>query len=237
MGLSLCLQQTCRESIRQSLEAKLTLALRQRQAPKLELSQYLTYQDRMVGLYEDAKERGDVRSFRRHGLAFEYARLKREEAPDLVEEMGCGFACCRFHPLREEVVQWLLFVIPDFFAPLEFPEAYVEYVAVHEHGEEITMGLHELATLLEFAIAKKEKKLTPYLNWLERHYAIKFADVFSRHAHVVLPDSENLQRIMGVYGQGEYAKHVRGFIESFAWPYRALQKLSRYAQAVQDQKG
>lgn len=227
LSLSLC--QCQRESLRQILEEKIAQALKHRQVQKLELKLYLAFEDRFTALYREAGERGDLRQFNRHGLAFEYARVRRHEVPDVAETYGCGFAFCKFGVLRQTAT-WHLFVIDDFFAPLEFPETYIEYVAVHEHGEEVTMGMHELAIRLEFAIAKKERKLLPYLRWLDQHYVTRFTDVFSQHMHVILPDSEALQCVMEHQHQREYAANVREYIEKFEWPYRVLQKLSKYAK-------
>lgn len=227
LGCSMSMLQI--QAHREKLLQKLMEALQQRLYQKLELRQYQTLQDRLVALYGEAKDRGDVRNFNRHGLAFEYARVRREEVPDLAEKLGCGFAYCRFDFLGVEAPKWLLFVIPDFFAPLQMPETYVEYVAVHEHGEAMTMGMHELATLLEFAIAKKERKLGAYLSWLEQNYSVKFTDIFSHHRHVIVPEGRDFQNLLEASSDGKYAWQVRRMIEEFEWPYKALQKLCRYA--------
>jgi hypothetical protein len=234
LGLGLCMLQT--QSHRETLEQKLRQALKQRHYQKLELCQYQTLQDRLVALYREARDRGDVRNFDRHGLAFEYARIHREEVPDLAEMLGCGFAHCRLDFLGIGAPKWMLFVIPDFFAPLQMPETYVEYVAVHEHGVAITMGMHELATLLEFAIAKKERRLGAYLGWLEQNYSAKFTDVFSQHRHVLVPEDRDLQNLMEVSCSGEYALQVRKMIKEFEWPFKALQKLCRYAKSNLDSR-
>lgn len=238
MHLGLSLQTSQKLEIRASMEARLELAMRIEQKLVIELRLYLQREDEFKKLYAAALKRGDVRWYEKHGLRFEYARIRRKELPAmLANERSCGFAHCLYEAwdalLFGQTIalargSWLLFVCPDFFAPLTFPETYVEYVAVHEHGEEVTLGHHDLASKLEFATALKEQTLTRYIRWLEDHYPEKFADVFSNQTRIVLPDSDEFQQMLELKSQADYAGHVRKMIEGFKWPFRVLQKLSLY---------
>lgn len=243
MSMGMDLRQSQRLEMRAILEQRLTQAMRCEMTQKLEMRMYLRREDECKKLYEKALERGDVHAYQGHGLTFEYARVRRAELPrDVAAMHSCGFAHCLFSTWEALLFgkqialargSWLLFVVPDFFEPA-MPETYLQYVAVHEHGEEATLGQHDLATKLEFAISKQEREITRYLQWLEDRYPEKFTDVFANQTRIVLPDSDEFQAVLNLRSQAEYAQRVREMIEGFEWPYRLLQKLSLYERKSRD---
>lgn len=238
MGMSMGQSLSQQLNLRQAMEQRVEMAMKIGQRMVLELSLYSRREEVFKQLYAQSLERGDVRVYRGHGLNFEYARLKREELPQsLIDERSCGFAHCLYNVWDTMVFgrkialakgTWLLFTVPDFFSPLLFPDCYVEYVAVHEHGEEVTLGEHHLATKLEFAISQRDRKIAPYVQWLENHYPEKFSDVFSNQTRVILPDSQEFQQMLELKAKEEYAVNVRRMVEGFEWPFKILQKLSLY---------
>ena len=247
MGMSMSIVQSQSLSLRQVMESKLQQTVTQKVV--LEMRQYLQREDKSKKLYQRALERGDVRQYDGHGLPFEYARIQKQDLEELeathLLDLGCGFAHCLYSgwdgfffgkKMAMAKGSWLLFVVTDFFS-VPFPEEYIQYVAIHEHGEEVTLGEHNLAIKLEFAIAKREQKISRYVCWWEEHSLVRFVDVFSHQSVIVLPDSEEFQEMLELKSKAEYAQRVRTMIEDFSWPYRVLQKLSRYNKLSQEVEG
>lgn len=238
MGFSMSLRMSPQLSMRQTMECKLTQEMRIEQKMVLEMRMYLEREDVCTKLYQKALARGDVQQYNGYGLTFEYARVKRHEVPkDILDSCGCGFAHCLFN-VWEALLggskyamargSWLLFVVTDFFSPIEFPEEFVRYVAVHEHGEQVTLGEHHLATKLEFAVSKLERRLADYVVWIEHTFPGKFADVFSHQTRIVLPDSAEFQKVLEMASRQEYAARVRQMIEEFEWPAATLRRLNHF---------
>lgn len=225
-------------SMRQFMEERLSMEMYVKQKMVLVMLMYMKREDICTGLYRQALERGDVRTYVKHGLTFEYARVYRNEVPkNILDSCGCGFSHCLynfwdalFHGRKYAYARgsWLLFVVPDYFTPTVFPEHFLEYIAVHEHGEEVTLGEHYLASKLEFSIAKLERKLMAYVDWLERTAPSKFADMFSHQTRVVLPEESDFQSLLEMASKSEYATRVRTLIENFEWPAATLNKLDMY---------
>lgn len=223
---------------RQDMIHRLEQAMRIERRMVMEMGLYQRREDHLKKAYATALKRGDVRQYDQHELKFEYARIRRREVPaEWAATDSCGFAHCLYsswnalffgHKIALASGSWLLFVVTDHFQKLLFPEEYMRYVAVHEHGEEMTLGEHSLATKLEFAISLTEKRITPYIQFLADHYPTKFTDVFSRQTNIVLPDSEDFRRMLELKSKADYAQSVRKMIEGFEWPRDILQKLNLY---------
>lgn len=226
---------------RQEMEMRLEQSLPHKQVQKLELTLYMEREEEFKKLFRQALERDDICQYEKHGLHFQYARVQKQEVPFAAQGLGCGFAHCLYdqwdvlfygHKVALARGSWLLFVVTDYFHPHDFPAAYAEYVAVHEHGEEVTLGEHDLATRLEFSIAKKERKLTRYLTWLEEQAVEKFTDVFSKQTCLVLPDKEEFLQYLEMKSRQEYAARISDLIQGMEWPAVALRKLNKYARHV-----
>jgi hypothetical protein len=230
----MCLMLRQSLSLRQSLEERLEQSLRMTPALRLELKQYKEREDVAGRLYQDALEHGRVRRYEKHGLKFEYASVFRKDVPaEIIKRCGYAFSHCRMDSMEFALGgrkfalargTWHLFVIQDMFDGAD--PSFIEYGAVHERGEQATLGNHMLASKLEFAVAKVESKLSAFLDWAEDHYPGKLIDVCSYQVHLDLPPSEDLRRELESMRSDEEAANVQKLIEEFEWPYSVLQKLS-----------
>lgn len=240
MSLSLVCSQAL--DLRQSLECSLESTLMVKQELKLELKLYQKREDICTKLYKDALKNGNVKQYDGHGMIFEFALVKKKDVPVWIyEKCGHAFSHCLMRgwdcliggeKYAMAKGSWLLFVICDFYP--EMPQKSIEYAAVHERGEMVTLGDHNLASKLEFAIATKEKNLRWYMEWIETQCSEKFADVFSYQMHLDLPSSDDFQKIMEVFQESEETRKVRRLIEEFDWPYTILQRLSKYKKANEE---
>jgi hypothetical protein len=218
----------------QRLEATLSM----RTELRLALALYKRREDLLTRVYRAALKRGDVREYNAHGMRFEFALISRREVPkDLGLEDHLAFSHCLYRGLDALLFgkryalakgSWLLFVVQDMFP--DIPEAYLSYAAVHERGEQVTLGDHNLASKLEFAIAAKERNLTAYMAWVEEWYPAKFADIFSYQTHLALPDEDEFQEVLSAFLESDESALVRSLIESFEWPTSLLRTLETYRQ-------
>lgn len=233
LGLSLCVSQSL--ELRQAMEITLTQCLSVTQKLMLSLTLYLKRESEITRLYLNALEHGMVRLYNKHGMEFEFALVSAKDVPANLKALGFAFSHCLFNGFEALFFgkryamsrgSWLLFVVYDMYPGM--PESYVEYAAVHERGEQVTLGDHNLASKLEFAIARKENNLVEYIKWLEENCPAKFADVFCYQTHLDLPESDEFQKVLELSSSSEEAVRVLRMIEEFEWPYRILQKLMLY---------
>lgn len=234
LGMSLRISQSL--ELRQSMELTLTQSLFITQQLKLALTLYIKRESELTRLYRNALKRGMVKLYDKHGMKFEYALVRAKDVPaDLKVYGNWAFSHCLFKSFEALFFgkqyamargSWLLFVIYDMYPGM--PEHYIEYAAVHERGEQVTLGDHNLASKFEFAIARKENNLVKYIAWLEEQCPAKFADVFSYQTHLELPAADEFQEVLESFSSSEEATKVRQMIEEFEWPYRLLQKLTLY---------
>lgn len=234
LGLSLRVSQSL--VLRQSMELSLNQSLLIVQQLKLALTLYKKREGELTKLYRNALKRGMVKPYDKHDMKFEYALVRAKDVPvDLRAYGNWAFSHCLFKGFdafcfgKQYAMargSWLLFVVHDMYP--DMPEHYIEYAAVHERGEQVTLGDHNLASKLEFAIAKKEENLVTYMAWLEEQCPAKFADVFGYQTHLELPAAAEFQEVIETFSSSEEATKVRQMIEEFEWPYRLLQKLTFY---------
>lgn len=234
LGLSLKVSQSL--ELRESMELVLTQSLFIAQQLKLTLTLYIKREGGLIELYRNALKRGMVKLYDKHGMKFEYALVRANDVPaNLTVDGNWAFSHCLFKGFEALFFgkqyamargSWLLFVIYDMYPGM--PEHYIEYAAVHERGEQVTLGDHNLASKLEFAIAKKENNLVKYMAWIEEQCPAKFADVFSYQTHLELPAADEFQEVLETFSSSEEATKIQQMIEEFEWPYRLLQKLTLY---------
>lgn len=236
MSLSLCFRQSLALEQRLAMEMRLGQRLSMGLKQTLRLELYRKREDAFTKLYKQALGLKMVRRYHKHGMQFEYALVQKKDLPDIVRESGeIAFSHCLYsgfdalfcgvkHALARG--SWLLFVVVDAYPGMM--ESYIEYAAVHERGEQVTLGDHNLASKLEFSIARKEGKLTGYMAWLELVCPGKFADVFTYQRHLELPDSKSFSVVLNTFAESDEAKEVQRMIEEFEWPFRLLQKLTLY---------
>lgn len=234
MKMGMRLMQSQALSLRQEVLARLELGLRIKQGLRLTLRLYLKREEFFTGLYGEALEHRMVQQYQKHGMRFEYALVDAKKVAHL-KQYGMAFSHCLYNPFdaffsgRKYALArgtWLLFVVRDMYPKM--PQQFLEYAAVHERGEQVTLGEHHLATKLEFAIAQKERKLREYMAWIEQSCPEKFADVFSYQRHVELPESEELDKALEIFASSEEARTIKRFIEYFEWPSSVLRKLDWY---------
>lgn len=235
MGLGMSLVQSQALQLRQSIECSLSQNLAVVQKQMIALALYQKREDELVALYKKALARGDVRLYDKHGLKFEIALvLQKEIPPEILEDCGPAFSHVLFSGFEALFLgtkralsrgSWLLFAAKDY---KNVPEKFLEYWAVHERGEQITLGNHNLATKLEFNIAAKEKTLRNYVKWLEENEPDHLANVFAYQMHLALPDDDDFKELLETSQQSDEIQRLRELIEQTNWPYLILQKLSLY---------
>jgi len=232
MGISICLRQTQRLSQLQIL----------RQACRIEIGQTLTIKlllkrfDCWKALYKKAIEGGKIKRYQKYGLDFEYALVAAKDVPDEIRaNYGWAFSVCTLKGFDALFAgnravrargEWLLFVIEDMYPDL--PARFLEYGAVHERGEQITLGDHNLASKLEFAIANKEGDLEEYIAWFEQNTPAKFADVFNFQMHLEYPDDEEFVLLVKNFCATEEAQKIVRMVKGFRWPPHILEVLLDY---------
>lgn len=221
--------------LRMNMECLLEQSLVIVQKQMMGLALYQKREDELVALYKKALARGDVRLYDKHGFKFEIALVLEKEVPaEILRECGPAFSHVLYSGFEALLLghkkalsrgSWLLFAVIDY---KNVPEKYLEYWAIHERGEQITLGNHNLATKLEFNIAAKEKTLRNYVKWLEENEPDHLANVFAYQMHLDLPDDDEFRELLTASLQSEEIQHLRNVIEETQWPYLVLQKLSLF---------
>lgn len=235
LGLSIEVQCKSDVSLRQSIEARLEPTCMAKATISLKL--YKEREDLYKKAYKRSMESGMVKRYKKHGLEFEYACVYESWLPSFdCDVYGHGLAHCLYNKLEAIIAgqqvalargQWMLFVIVDAYDK-PMPIEVEEYAAVHEAGEMFTLMDHNLASKLEFNIAKKEKKLMWYMGWIERNCPAKLADIFTYQIYATFPEDEKFQEALEEFEFSRPATQVRRMTEDFEWPYKLLQKLSKY---------
>ena len=142
LGMSLRLEPELRTEQRLEhklrLEQKLEQMLQHQLNPKVILAQYLEQEDFIKGLIRWADDNNSWVNFDKDGFDFRYAVLPYEIAKPIADQYGPGFAHCLYNPFEGRVRgQWNLFVVRDMIDP-----NFEDFVALHERGEELSLGNH-----------------------------------------------------------------------------------------------
>src|SRR3989344_4728801 len=192
LGMSLSLSPRLEQNQRMKLEQKLESKLEHQQALTLSLGQYLQKEDIIQGFIRYANDHNTWTSFEKEGFNFSYARLPYKIAKPIADKTGVGFAHCLYNPFEGLVAgHWTLFVVHDLI-----PKKFEEIVALHERGEEISLGNHYFASQLEFSYAKKIRTEKTYREWIDQEYPSKFVDLTQEVLFPILPE-EVLERLKG----------------------------------------
>lgn len=234
------LVQTCSLQLtqRQRLEENLYQELKIVQKPRLRLELYRDRQNFLTRLYAQALKKNRVFKYQKHGMEFEYALISRQAVPaEIWQNAGLAFSHCLINKWDKIILgrkvalargSWLLFVIEDYFPEKKLPAKVIEYLAVHEYGEMATLGDHNLASKLEFAIAAQEKKLSWYMYWIEKYYPSKFAEIFSYQIHLVVPETDQWEEVSQLFTTSAAVNHVLDLINNFNWPVDLLHYLNKH---------
>lgn len=172
---------------RQELEQKLEHKLEHQQKHEIKLEQYLHQEDFIKGLIRWTQENKAWVKFKKLGFDFKYASVPYKMAQPIADIAGCGFAHCMYDPFDYGAGysrgSWTLFVVNDLV-----PKNFHDLVAIHERGEQLSLGNHYFASKLEFAAAKEQSKLVKYVKFIDEEHPSKFYDVTQEVLFPILPD-------------------------------------------------
>ena len=124
---------------------------------------------------------------------------------DIAKNYGYGFCHCMYNPrdilLHGKKValakgERMIFLVED-----KIPEEFRDCVALHERGEELSLGNHFFASKLEFGYAQQKKQITKYIDRIEKNFPSKFVDVAEEVVFPILP--QELQEYLVQQGRDE----------------------------------
>ncbi len=147
-------------------------------------------------------------------------------AAPIADVAGMGFAHCRYGLFEgRERGEWTLFIVEDMI-----PKGLIGPVAIHERGEEISLGNHFFASQLEFAWARWDPKLSlnKYIDWIDKEYPNKFIDLTQKVLFPVLP-----QELLDFFSRegkrsAQELQKAEDLIRQYPLPDRALKLMERY---------
>lgn len=235
LSLGLGMQQV--QTMGQRLEQKLEQKLSQQLVQTMTLAQYLVQEDIINGLIRWTTENNAWAQFNKDGFNFEYAKVPYAVAKPIADIAGFGFAHCQFNTLEELTLggdiarakgQWTLFVVDDII-----PNGLEDFVALHERGEELSIGDHYFASQLEFAYANKMRKIAPYINLIDKEYPSKFVDLTQRVMFPILPDE--LRDFLEKEGRNHFEEldDAEELIENYPIPVTVLRKMEKYERITE----
>ena len=225
-------KQELRQAVSQELQQRIQQRLMQQIKQEMTLKQYLEQEDFMKGLLVWAEENNAFISFNKEGFNFRYALVPYSKASFIADRYGPGFAHCQYEPFEALIFgrrvalakgDWTLFVVKDMI-----PANLREPVALHERGEEISLGDHFFASQLEFAFAKKKRFLKPYTQFIDENHPSKFIDLTQRVLFPILP--EELVDYLQTEGKGyaEELARAEALIKDYPLSPEILKKMECY---------
>jgi len=216
--------------LQEKLEARLEQKQNQQQTLSITLGQYLEQENIIKGFIRYANEHNCWKEFDKDGFKFTYIALPYNVAGGVADEWGPGFYHCMYDPFFQLVTgSFIKFVIPEMI-PLDF----VDFVAIHERGEELSLGNHYFASQLEFAYVNKKHKVTPYVKFIDDKYPFKFVDLTEKITFPILP--RELIDILEMH-KNEDIKELNTaerMINNNPIPTSVLKKMDYYEQATEE---
>lgn len=223
---------------RLALEQKLEARLSQQISLKISLSKYLAQEDFIKRLINWASENNTWRNFKKQGFDFNYAAVPYNLAKPIADAFGCGFAHCMYN-LFEAILfdrkaamargDWVLFVVEDLLPKKNL----IDNIAIHERGEELSLGNHYFASKLEFAFAQKNKGVREHVKFIDTKYPSKFVDLTQKVLFPVLPDElVDLLNQSGKRNQAELTL-AEEMISKYPLPVSVLKKMDKYSDITQ----
>lgn len=227
------LRQEQRKEQRMALEQKLEARLQMQCRQEMRLAQYMMHEDIITGFIRWATKHKSWVNFDKEGFNFKYAALPYCIAQPIADRVGFGFAHCMYNSFEalisgEKVAlaqgDWTLFVVTDMI-----PKNLVDYVAIHERGEELSLGNHYFASQLEFTLPKKNGRLTPYVKFIDEKAPSKFIDLTQEVLFPVLPQ----ELIDFLQSQGkrhpQEMERAEYLIDKYPLPSTVLRLMDKYA--------
>jgi hypothetical protein len=214
---------------RMELEQRLEMKLEHQQTRIQTLQQYLEQEDVMTGLARWADEHDRWVTFDKAGFNFVYAALPYSVAKPVADKCGPGFAHC-FHNGEGfyKRGQWRLFVVTDMLPP-----EFVDFVAIHERGEQLSFANHFWASRLEFAHVKQQDKVRSYARWIDEKYPRKFNDLTQEVLFPILPDDLAEELRAEAPREVDECRHAEDLIQRYGIPTLVLRHIDRYERATQ----
>ncbi|GEM_PF-3672672 len=218
LGMSLSQKLDPRLELDQKLEEKLA----QKAKTVIALKQHLEIEHWVKGLIRWVDEHKRWQDFDKWGFKFQYGLIPSKMTPYKM----AGFAHCfydHFEALFGRISRgdWTIFVAED-LAPTEFRED----VALHERGEEISLGNHYFASQLEFAGVKRGRKTGKYIKWIDTTYPTKFVDL-TENVCSILP--QELREELEQKGRENKETYLaQDMIDKYPLPTKVLELVVKY---------
>jgi len=237
MGMNMGPRQELRQEVKQELKLEQRLALKQKLALKLEkqlvmkitLEQYCDLEEVINGLIDWTNQHKKWALFDKNGFKFEYACVPYRLAEPIADKAGCGFAHCQYAPFRDvQANAWTLFVVENMV-----PKELIDFVALHERGEELSIGNHYFASQLEFAYVRKRTKIQSYINFIESDYPSKFTDLTQKVLFPILPE-ELIERLNSAGKRNQVELEMaEKLIEEYPLASNVLRRIDKYERATE----
>ncbi len=212
---------------RLELEQKLEQKVEQNQQliQKVSLELYLEVEEFMKGLIRKVEDENSWKNFDKHGFQFEYAAVKYADVQHIVDVTGPGFAHCQYNAFEGIARgEWTLFVVTDMI-----PKEFEQYVALHERGEQLSLGNHYFASKLEFAAVKKDFMIKKYASWIDRTAPTKFTDLTIPVVFPLIPE-DFLDELREMGNNVDEQRYAENFIEENPLPELIMKKTLEYEQ-------
>ena len=226
LGPRLEMRQELRQEQRLELEQKLEMRLAQQTRLTCDLRQYLVHEDITNSLIKHTDENHRWKGFDQDGFKFAYALVPYALAKPIADQCGAGFAHCQYDTFQNRGKGiWTLFVVEE-LAPPDFRSI----IALHERGEQLSLGNHFFASKLEFGYTIMKGKAASYVRWIDTKYPTKFVDLTQEVLYPILPDElveyirENLPE------RPNELKEAERIIKQHHLPNSVLQKIAEYSE-------
>jgi len=199
------------------------------------LKQYLEQEDFIKSLIKYVDKNNSWSQFNQDGFDFTYGVVPYELAKPIAKEYGYAFSHCMYKGWdallfgkKYALAQgdWVKFVVEE-----KIPKDLVKYYAIHERGEELSLGNHYFASQLEFTYCNKNKDVRNYVDHIEETYPSKFVDLEEKILFPIIP--EELLEIIANKEQSQQKKVelelAKKIIEQKPMPREVIRKMNVYS--------
>ncbi len=223
------------QRLEQKLVQKQTLQMQQKVTVKQTLKQYLEQEDFIKTLITYANTNDTWTEFNKDGFKFTYAKIPYELAKPIAKEYGYAFSHCMYDGWEAMLLgkkyalaqgDWIKFLVADKLLGLE-----ADYFAIHEYGEELSLGNHYFASKLEFGYAEKNKHSKEYTQFIDAKFPSKFVDLQENVLFPILPE-ELIEIITAKEQSSQKQKELKlaeEIIEKYPVPNIVITKIKQYS--------